>query len=134
MSSCGASIRPRDRERELAGRVSAAVGHLDDLAQSADLDVEDEAPDVVDIRNERRRPDARKRLAHVDIGVGEGIRRPRRFDPGLVLNRVLELVVGEVSMPQSVWWIRMILQVPSSRWLMVSERISSSVTTRRHYG
>ena len=32
-------------------------------------------------------------------------------------------------MPQSVWWIRMISLVPSSRWLMASERISSSVTT-----
>ena len=35
----------------------------------------------------------------------------------------------KVSMPQSVWWIRMISLVPSSRWLMASERISSSVTT-----
>ena len=34
-----------------------------------------------------------------------------------------------VSIPQSVWWMRMISRVPSSRWLMVSERISSSVTT-----
>ena len=35
----------------------------------------------------------------------------------------------KVSMPQSVWWIRMISRVPSSRWLIASERISSSVTT-----
>ena len=34
-----------------------------------------------------------------------------------------------VSIPQSVWWIRMISRVPSSRWLMARERISSSVTT-----
>ena len=34
-----------------------------------------------------------------------------------------------VSIPQSVWWMRMISRVPSSRWLMVSDRISSSVTT-----
>jgi len=34
-----------------------------------------------------------------------------------------------VSMPQSVWWIRMISVVPSRRWLMVNDRISSSVTT-----
>ena len=32
-------------------------------------------------------------------------------------------------MPQSVWWMRMISLVPSSRWLMASDRISSSVTT-----
>jgi len=35
----------------------------------------------------------------------------------------------KVSMPQSVWWMRMISRVPSSRWLIASERISSSVTT-----
>ena len=35
----------------------------------------------------------------------------------------------KVSMPQSVWWMRMISDVPSSRWLMASERISSSVIT-----
>ncbi len=35
----------------------------------------------------------------------------------------------KVSMPQSVWWIRMISSVPSRRWLIASERISSSVTT-----
>ena len=34
-----------------------------------------------------------------------------------------------VSMPQSVWWMRMISVVPSSRWLIASDRISSSVTT-----
>ena len=32
-------------------------------------------------------------------------------------------------MPQSVWWMRMISSVPSRRWEMASERISSSVTT-----
>ena len=34
-----------------------------------------------------------------------------------------------VSMPQSVWWMRMISSVPSSRCEIASERISSSVTT-----
>ena len=34
-----------------------------------------------------------------------------------------------VSMPQSVWWMRMISSVPSRRWEIASERISSSVTT-----
>ena len=32
-------------------------------------------------------------------------------------------------MPQSVWWMRMISSVPSSRCEIASERISSSVTT-----
>jgi hypothetical protein len=35
----------------------------------------------------------------------------------------------KVNIPQSVWWIRMISRVPSSRCEMASERISSSVTT-----
>ena len=35
----------------------------------------------------------------------------------------------KVSIPQSVWWMRMISRVPSRRWEIASERISSSVTT-----
>ncbi|CNH07042.1 Uncharacterised protein [Mycobacterium tuberculosis] len=35
----------------------------------------------------------------------------------------------KVSIPQSLWWIRMISRVPSRRWLMASERITSSVIT-----
>jgi hypothetical protein len=35
----------------------------------------------------------------------------------------------KVSMPQSVWWMRMISSVPSSRCEIASERISSSVIT-----
>ena len=34
----------------------------------------------------------------------------------------------KVSIPQSVWWMSTISVVPSSRWLIASERISSSVT------
>jgi hypothetical protein len=34
-----------------------------------------------------------------------------------------------VSIPQSVWWMRMISSVPRRRWEIASERISSSVTT-----
>jgi hypothetical protein len=34
-----------------------------------------------------------------------------------------------VSIPQSVWWMRTISRVPSRRWEIASERISSSVTT-----
>jgi hypothetical protein len=33
------------------------------------------------------------------------------------------------AMPQSVWWIRMISVVPSSRWLIDSDLIMSSVIT-----
>jgi hypothetical protein len=34
-----------------------------------------------------------------------------------------------VSIPQSVWWMRTISSVPSRRWEIASDRISSSVTT-----
>ena len=34
-----------------------------------------------------------------------------------------------LSMPQAVWWMRMISVVPSSRWLIASDLITSSVTT-----
>src|SRR5215204_628543 len=35
----------------------------------------------------------------------------------------------KVSIPQSVWWIRMISRVPSIRWEIARDRISSSVMT-----
>src|SRR5271165_1902898 len=35
----------------------------------------------------------------------------------------------KVSMPQSVWWMRTISFVPSSRWEMVRDRMTSSVAT-----
>src|SRR5215472_17139617 len=35
----------------------------------------------------------------------------------------------KVSIPQSVWWMRMISFVPSSRWERTIDRIASSVTT-----
>jgi hypothetical protein len=45
-------------------------------------------------------------------------------------TRLLERVVGvKVSIPQSVWWMRTTSSVPSRRWEIASERISSSVTT-----
>ena len=34
-----------------------------------------------------------------------------------------------VSIPQPVWWMRMISSVPSRRWEIASERSVSSVTT-----
>jgi len=32
-------------------------------------------------------------------------------------------------MPQAVWWMRMISVVPSRRWPIASEQMTSSVTT-----
>lgn len=47
------------------------------------------------MRNKGRRLDAGQGLPDIDIEIGEGLSRPRRLDPGLVLNRALEVVVGE---------------------------------------
>jgi hypothetical protein len=70
------------------------------------------------------------RTSSVELaGAGEGLGGPGGLDAGLGLHVGLEGIVGEVSMPQSVWWMRMISRVPSRRWLMARERISSSVTT-----
>jgi hypothetical protein len=81
------------------------------------------------VRDERAGLDPLDRLPHVLVEVGEGLGGP----PGLIpvsswIERLNSSSV-KVSMPQSVWWIRIISRVPSSRWLIASERISSSVTT-----
>ena len=74
--------------------------------------------------------DAADRAAHVVVEVGEGLRRPRRLDPGVLLSRSPRKPSSvKVSIPQSVWWMRTISSVPSSRCEIASERISSSVTT-----
>src|SRR5216683_3813463 len=77
-----------------AGALEAVTGsvHLVELARG---DVEDETADGVLVRHERAGLDPRDRLAHVHVRVGEGLRGPRRLDPGLVLYRLLERVVGE---------------------------------------
>jgi hypothetical protein len=56
-----------------------------------------------------------RRIDWADVGVkvAKGLGRPRRPDPGVCLDARLELVIGEVSMPQSVWWMRMISVVLS---------------------
>ena len=105
-------------------------GRSDDLAQPPGGDVEHEAADLVGVRDERAGLDPGDRLTDVGVEVGEGLRRPR---PGLrpVSSWIdaLNSSSVNVSIPQSVWWISTISFVPSSRWLIASERISSSVTT-----
>ena len=39
-----------------------------------------------------------------------------------------------VTIPQSVWWIRMISVVPSRRWEITRERMASSLTRRPRCG
>ena len=100
-----------------------------DLAELAGLDLVDEAADGVLLRDERARLDAGDRLAHVLVEVGERLGRPLRLVPVSSWIDCLNSSSVNVSMPQSVWWMRMISSVPSRRWEIASERISSSVTT-----
>src|SRR4029450_9665485 len=49
--------------------------------------------------------------------------------PGLFSISAFTSSSVKVSMPQSVWWIRMISRVPSSHWEMARDRTTSAVTT-----
>src|ERR1700723_1414701 len=71
------------------------LAELPDLVELPGRDVEHEAPDLVGVRDERAPLDPRDRLADVLVEVAEGLGRPGRLDPGVGLNRRLELVVGE---------------------------------------
>jgi hypothetical protein len=103
-----------------AGRLGSG-----DLAECAGHEIENEAPDVL-VRQERGGPDPGEGLAHIRVGVRERLSRPSRAQTGGGLDRASSV---KVSIPQSVWWIRTISVVPSSRWLIVSDRIVSSVIT-----
>jgi hypothetical protein len=70
-----------------------------DLMQQAGLHVEDEAADLITVREVRAGHDAEHSLAGVLVDVGERFNRPRRAQPGVVLDFALERVVGE---PQQV--------------------------------
>src|ERR1017187_5662266 len=68
---------------------------LDDFTQPPVRHVVDESPNRVLLRNERAQIDAGDRLANVLVEIPESFDRPRRLDAGLVLDLLLELVVGE---------------------------------------
>ena len=70
-------------------------GRLGDLAQLARLHLVDEAAHGVLLRDERAGLDAGDGLANVPVEVGERLGGPLRLDPGLLLDRLLERVVGE---------------------------------------
>ena len=103
---------------------------LVDLFQLAGVHVVDEAPARVGVGDEGAGLDPGDRLADVLVGVGERLQRrtgggcrSRRGSCAFTSSSV------NVTMPQSVWWMRMISRVPSRRWEIASERIASSVTT-----
>src|SRR5215831_20840832 len=68
---------------------------LADLVELAGGYVEDEAADGILVRDERAGLDAGDGLADILLKVAEGLRGPWRLDPGLVLDRAAERVVGE---------------------------------------
>src|ERR1700733_11656344 len=70
-----------------------------DLVELAGGNVEDEPTRRRVLGDKRAVFDAVQRLANILGKVGEGFRRPGRFDPGLVLDRALEVVVGESQHP-----------------------------------
>src|SRR5579871_1826187 len=76
------------------GAPAAVTGSLH-LVEPARGDVEDKPTDGIRVRHERARLDPGDRLAHVLVQVAEGLCGPRRLDPGLVLYRLLESVIGE---------------------------------------
>ncbi len=109
------------------GRRAAQAGPT--LAQAPVAHVVDEPRTESFLRDERAGLDPRDRLADILVEVAEGLGGPVGLDAGLVLDLALKWSSVKVSIPQSVWWMRMISSVPNSRWEIVSERISSSVTT-----
>src|SRR4030081_2478983 len=69
------------------------------FAQLPALDLIYEPAHGVLVRDERRGLDSGDRLADVGVEIREGLGRPLRLDPRLVLDRLLELVVGEREHP-----------------------------------
>src|SRR5579859_569657 len=80
------------------GAPTAVTGSCD-LVELARGDVEDEAADDVLVRHERAGADPGDGLPNVLGQVGERLRGPGRLDPGLVLDRPLERVIGEREHP-----------------------------------
>ena len=86
------------------------------FAQASGLDLVDEAADRVLARDERRCLDPRDRLAHISVEIAERLGCPLRLDARSRRSiEVLNSSSVNVSMPQSVWWMRMISSVPRSR-------------------
>src|SRR5215472_8935770 len=68
---------------------------LADLVKLAGCYVEDKAAYGVLVPDERAGHDAGDGLADILLKVGEGLSGPWRLDPGLVLDRAPERVIGE---------------------------------------
>src|SRR5215471_9334594 len=86
---------PACHARRPAERATPGGQGLADLVQLAGGYVEDEAADGVPVRDERAGLDAGNGLADILLKVGEGLHGPWRLDPGLVLDRAPERIVGE---------------------------------------
>src|SRR5258708_35007365 len=77
------------------GGSQATATQSADLGELPGCHVEDEATDRILVRDEGAGLDPGNRLADVTVDVAERLRRPRRLDPRLILDRAFEGVVGE---------------------------------------
>src|SRR5437762_2382785 len=78
-----------------SANVCAPQSLLGDLVELARRDVEHEAAQGLVLRHERACLDAAQRLPNVVVHVLEGLGGPLRLQPRLVLDLLLETVVGE---------------------------------------
>src|SRR4051794_28247122 len=79
-----------------AALIAATLIHF---AQTPRLDLVDEPANAVGLGDERAGLDPRDRLAHIGVEVAERLGGPLGLDAGLLLDRRLELVVGEGEHP-----------------------------------
>ena len=108
------------------GQVVASPLH-GQLAQPAALKIQDEAADVIPVGNKRARPHVRDGVSQVGLYAGHRAPAERRSRPVSVRTSRLICASVKPTIPQSVWFMRMISVVPIRRCDIASERIASSV-------
>src|SRR3712207_8863317 len=88
-------MTPSGSPSSTAGRSGRRPGRSRDLAQPPGLYLVDEPTDAVLVWNKRAMPDARDRLAHVLLQIGEGLHGEMWLDARFLLDLLPELVVCE---------------------------------------
>lgn len=92
------------------------------------MHIEDEASHIVLVRQEGVRANPLHGLADVLVDVRKASTAQAGRWPTSSSSSCRKSSV-RFSRPQPVWWMSITVRVPRARWLMVSERIVSSVTT-----
>ena len=93
------------------------------------VDVVDEPAHNLAVWDELGAAHAQDRLAHVHVGVENDSIAKAGATPVAAWSSARKPSSVSFCMPQSVWWISMTSRVPSLRWEIASERITSSVMT-----